>query len=121
MRDLTEPEIERLRIPVIGIEIDGKDDPRLGGYFVLPSPIDRKPLRIIASNDASWDHVSVSREKRIPNWLEMEHVAKLFFKPDEWAFQLHAPPSEHINQHPFVLHWWRSHTVPIPIPPRVFV
>ena len=77
------------------------------GSFVIPSPIDRAPLMVIASNDAGWDHVSVSRKNRCPNWAEMEHVARLFFRDDEAAMQLHVPAQEHINIHPNVLHWWR--------------
>jgi hypothetical protein len=51
----------------------------------------------------------------------MEHVAKLFFQDDEVAMQLHLPPDQHINVHPYVLHWWRPHDQQIPLPPRIFV
>lgn len=87
------------------------------GMFHLPSPIDKAPLRVIASSGEGWDHISVSRQNRCPNWPEMEHIKRLFFRDDETAMQLHVPPSDHINVHPFCLHLWRPHGVEIPRPP----
>lgn len=91
------------------------------GAFIVPSPIDQKPLRVVASNGAGWDHVSVSRETRCPNWHEMEHIARLFFRDDETAMQLHVPASEHVNHHPFTLHWWIPQDETIPRPPAIMV
>lgn len=87
------------------------------GAFWVPSKIDKSPMRVIASTGEGWDHVSVSRYKRCPNWPEMEHVKHLFFKDDETAMQLHVPPADHINYHPHCLHIWRPHNVEIPRPP----
>ena len=70
---------------------------------------------------AAWDHVSVSRKNRVPNWAEMSHVHRLFFRDDEVAMQLHVPISQHINCHPFVLHLWRPHEGAIPLPPAFMV
>lgn len=91
------------------------------GMFHVPSPIDRAPIRVIASSGEGWDHVSVSRQTRCPNWPEMEHIKRLFFKDDETAMQLHVPPSDHINYHPYCLHLWRPHGVEIPRPPAYMV
>lgn len=91
------------------------------GMFHVPSPIDRAPLCIIASSGGGWDHVSVSRQNRCPNWPEMEHVKRLFFKDDETAMQLHVPPSDHISIHPYCLHLWRPHDTEIPRPPSWMV
>lgn len=92
-----------------------------GGAFRVP--FQGRTLLVVASFGLGWDHLSVSliRGNRPPNWAEMEHVKRLFFKDDEWAMQLHAPPSQHISIHPHVLHIWRSQTYPIPIPPRLMV
>lgn len=93
-----------------------------GGVFTVPSPIDRAPMRVIASSGEGWDHVSVSRANRCPNWPEMEHVKRLFFREDETAMQLHVPPSEHISFHPYCLHIWRPNDGrEIPLPPAEFV
>ena len=70
------------------------------GCFRLSSPIDGQPLLIQASSEDGWDHVSVSRSNRCPNWPEMEHVKRQFFKDDETAVQFHVPPKDHINNHP---------------------
>ena len=91
------------------------------GAFLVKSRVDGKPLRVIASNGEGWDHVSVSRAKRCPNWDEMEHVAMMFFEETEIAMQLHVPASEHVNNHPYCLHWWRPHNLAIPQPPAIMV
>lgn len=92
-----------------------------GGAFRVKSCIDGGDLRIIASNGEGWDHVSVSRANRCPNWPEMEQVKRLFFRDDETAMQLHVPPADHINCHPNCLHLWRPHGVEIPRPPAFMV
>ena len=92
-----------------------------GGPFLIASPIDHAPLLIIASNNGGWDHVSVSRQNRCPNWREMEHIKRMFFRDDETAVQFHVPPSEHRNLHPYCLHLWRCQTQEFPRPPGNFV
>jgi hypothetical protein len=91
------------------------------GAFLLPSPIDGASIRVIASSGEGWDHVSVSRKNRCPNWAEMEHVKRLFFADTETAMQLHVPASDHINCHPYCLHLWRPQFTEIPRPPAEFV
>jgi len=87
------------------------------GVFMVPSCIDRGPLCVVASAGEGWDHVSVSRRNRCPNWAEMEQAKRLFFKDEETAMQIHVPPAEHINNHPHCLHLWRPHGSEIPRPP----
>lgn len=91
------------------------------GAFRIESPIDRGELVIIASDGGGWDRVSVSRRNRCPNWQEMEHVKRIFFRDDETAMQLHVPPAEHLSHHPFCLHLWRPQNVEIPRPPAMMV
>ena len=86
-----------------------------------PSPVDGKPLHIVASGGGGWDHVSISRQNRIPNQREMDHVYRMFFAPHETAMQLFVPEAEHINIHPYTLHLWRPQEEGIPKPPRGFV
>jgi hypothetical protein len=80
-------------------------------------------LCVIASAGAGWDHISVSTPFRCPTWEEMELVAKLCFEADEVAVQYHVPLKDHINKHPYTLHWWRprSKLKPIPLPPKNLV
>jgi hypothetical protein len=87
------------------------------GLFEIPSPIDKAPMRVMASSDCGWEHVSVSRRNRCPNWTEMSHVKNLFFNEDETVMQLHVPASDHVNDHPYCLHLWRPKDQEIPRPP----
>lgn len=86
------------------------------GMFEVPSPTDGKTLRVMATSGDGWDHISVSRRNRCPNWPEMEFIASLFLNEDETAMQLHVPASDHVNNHPYCLHWWRPHNIEIPRP-----
>ena len=92
-----------------------------GGMFILRCNKTGADLRVVASWWFGWDHVSVSTKKRIPNWDEMEFVKRTFFRDDETAMQLHVPPSDHINCHPYCLHLWRPHGCDIPRPPAWMV
>ena len=87
------------------------------GAFQVPSPIDGQPMMIVASALGGWDHVSVSRRNRCPNWPEIDHVKRMFFRDDETAMQLHVPAVDHISDHPYCLHLWRPHKESIPRPP----
>jgi hypothetical protein len=115
MRNLWVSEINRWRI---------RTDVGVGdetcGAFVLPSPIDGQGLRVIASSGGGWDHVSVSRTKRCPNWPEMDFVKRVFFG-DEVVMQLHVPSKDHVNYHAFCLHLWRPQSAEIPRPPAWMV
>lgn len=91
------------------------------GVFSIRDIKLKNVLRVIASSDMGWDHVSVSLPHRCPTWDEMEHVKRLFFRDDEWAFQLHAPQADHINCHPHCLHIWRPHDQEIPTPHPLMV
>lgn len=120
MRDLNELNRYR-RADAAVIERFGSAGNGECGNFELPSPKDGQTIRVIATAMEGWDHVSVSRRNRCPNWPEMEHVKRLFFRDDETAMQLHVPPSEHVNTHPYCLHIWRPHDAEIPKPPSIFV
>ncbi len=116
MRNLGTGPVSRLRIKT-----------RLGwgdetcGAFLVPSPIDGARLRVIASAGGGWDHVSVSRPKRCPNWPEMDHVKRLFFDDSEVVVQFHVPAADHVNLAEFCLHLWRPQDVDVPRPPSWMV
>jgi hypothetical protein len=78
-------------------------------------------LRIQASCEEGWDHVSVSRKNRPPNWGEMSFIHRLFFVDGETAMQLHVPRDNHVNIHPHCLHLWRPQKEQIPLPPKELV
>lgn len=121
MRDLRTLDHRRVCSPQVFAHYGNFGDETCG-VFCLPSPIDGQDLKIVASSGEGWDHVSVSRSNRCPNWPEMEHVKRLFFKDNETAMQLHVPPKDHISFHPYCLHIWRPNDGrEIPMPPAEFV
>jgi hypothetical protein len=80
------------------------------------------PEHVEIDPDANrWDHLSVSTPTRCPTWEEMEFLKRLFFERDECAMQLHVPPRDHVDNHPFCLHIWRPLDVEIPRPPSIMV
>lgn len=91
------------------------------GLFIVAYPRTGVALKVIASTERGWDHVSVSLPNRCPNWLEMEHIKRMFFREEETAMQIHVPPAEHISLHPFCLHLWRPLNCDIPRPPNDLV
>jgi hypothetical protein len=113
MRDLHELDEHRVN----AVKAYGWSGDETCGAFKLPSPIDGQLLTVVASSGDGWDHVSVSRSHRCPNWPEMEYVKRLFFKDDETAMQLHVRVTDHINMHPHCLHMWRPQDSEIPRPP----
>ena len=105
----------------LSVAIFGSRGDHSCGAFKIKSPIDGAAMVVVASSDGGWDHVSVSRRNRCPNWTEMSHIKRLFFRPDETVMQLHVPDSDHVNLHPYCLHLWRPHHMEIPRPPHLMV
>lgn len=96
----------------------GPDEDSPGSWGIAASLGD---MMLVLSVGAGWDHVSVSLPYRVPAYEEMKAIKRLCFRDDEWAMELHAPPSNHISRHPYCLHLWRPQDVPIPIPPETMV
>lgn len=66
--------------------------------------------RILLSIDAwedgyDWIHASMSRSGTVPIYDEVKHLHRAVFR-DGWAYQVFAPPDEHVNDHEFCLHLW---------------
>jgi hypothetical protein len=121
MRNLNELDRWRITDPARLAHTGGWAGDDTVGAFIVPSPLDQKTMAVIASAGEGWDHVSVSRETRVPNWHEMSYIHRMFFRRGEVAMQLHVPETDHINTHPNVLHLWRPWDKPIPLPPKEFV
>ena len=90
------------------------------GYFVVPLP-HAQTLRVIASSEGEWEHVSVSRKDRCPTWDEMCKIKALFWDEEDCVVQYHPPKSDYVNNHPFCLHLFRPTTVEMPRPPSIMV
>lgn len=78
-------------------------------------------LRIIASREMGWEHVSVSRRGKCPSWSEMDYVKRLFWDDEEPVMQLHPPRSQWVNNHTHCLHLWKPMNQEIPLPPSIMV
>jgi hypothetical protein len=120
MRNLHELDRYR-RVDRAVVEYYGNTGDAECGMFEIPSPVDRAPMTVIASADEGWDHVSVSRRNRTPNYPEMQAIYRMFFAENEVAMQLHVPATDHVNVHPNCLHLWRPWQADIPLPPSIFV
>ena len=105
MRDLNLLDIYRDRSSAV-IQLFGHAGDDANGFFHIPSPTDTSYMKVLASSGEGW-----------------EHVKHLFFRDDETAMQLHVPPENHINVHPYCLHIWRPSDpqTPIPLPPEWMV
>ncbi len=53
-----------------------------------------------------WVHLSIAHAKRLPSCQELKQT-KVAFLGNGFAVQLFAPPSQHVNIHPYALHLWR--------------
>lgn len=78
------------------------------GMFYVTA--DNQLVKIVASDEMGWQHVSVSlahRPQCTPNWKTMCHVKDLFWEPEDVVVQFHPKKSEYVNHHPGCLHLWR--------------
>lgn len=106
-----------------------RGDRSWGGYgaFHLMGPCGIH-LRLIAGGydddddiAQGWEHVSVSTNRRPPNWQEMCWVKDLFWTDEECVVQYHPPRSVYVNDHPYCLHLWRHKSAAFPMPPTCAV
>lgn len=87
------------------------------GYFV----IDGWNVISGGTGDAdyrvTWEHVSVSRPNRTPDWSVMQRIKEMFWRDDETVIQFHPRKDKYVNCHPHVLHLWRRADVEFELPP----
>jgi hypothetical protein len=55
--------------------------------------------------DHVWVHASLAHRDRVPSYEELTKL-KLAAFGSGWAYQVFAPPSEHVNIHDHALHLW---------------
>lgn len=53
--------------------------------------------------DADWIHASIARPDRMPDYADLKTLHAAVFG-DRWAYQVFAPPSDHVNIHEHALH-----------------
>ena len=111
------PNKYRLRIGPMGSDAATGNN----GAFLIPTRPGQPPLRVIASDGAGWEHVSVSLPNRCPTWDEMCKVKALFWDDDDCVVQFHPPKTDYVNLHPYCLHLWRPVGTPILLPDQTLV
>lgn len=52
-----------------------------------------------------WTHASISHPRTMPTYEELVALHRAVWG-DGWAYQVFAPPSDHVNLHPYALHLW---------------
>jgi len=82
------------------------------GVFLIP--IDKEAgitAQVVAGEGMGWEHISITLLEKgvpiMPAYEEMQEIANIFWDDDDWVIQFRPPKSEHVNNHPFCLHWWR--------------
>lgn len=112
------PEKYRLRSGPLGTDQDNGNN----GAFFIPTRPGQPPLKVIATDGAGWEHVSVSLPNRCPTWEEMCHIKSMFWDDEDAAMQLHHPRSDWVNNHRYCLHLWRPmNGASIPLPDSLLV
>lgn len=86
------------------------------GYFAFER--EGIKFRVVSSDGAGWEHVSVSiaNKKRCPTWEEMCMIKNLFWSEEDCVIQYHPPKSQYVNNVGNCLHLWKPTNSNIPIP-----
>lgn len=88
-------------------------DPLVGDFYFIRDghAVDRKNcLRVMCSarieaDNKRWMHVSAAYWNKLPSYADMKDVHRIFIG-NRKAIQVFAPPDEHVNINPNVLHLW---------------
>lgn len=98
-----------------------RTDASYGNNGVFLFRVNGHDLRVIASDGAGWNHISVSLAHRCPTWGEMCLAKSLFWDGEDCAIQYHPPQSEYVDCHPHCLHVWQPQGIPFPRPDPALV
>lgn len=74
----------------------------------LYDSVDGKARIIVTAGDhigGDWWHASISRADVMPSYDDLVLLHKAVW-PDGWAYQVFAPPADHVNIHARALHLW---------------
>lgn len=52
-----------------------------------------------------WIHASIAHRDHMPSYSDLKLLHAAVFG-NRWAYQVFAPPDEHVNIHSFALHLW---------------
>ena len=105
--------LELYRVQLPGFPVG---DAQNGALVIKP-----RGLQVLFSNGEGWEHVSVSRNSRVPSYDDMDEIKREFWDDDQTVMQLHVPLDDHVNHHEYCLHLWRPTDQEIPRPPSLMV
>lgn len=102
-------------------------NPKGNGMFLIPRKGNfRGFYQVIATDGAGWDHISVclldsnfNFRERTLTWDEMCEIKDIFFKNNETTVEFHPREEDYIDEHPWVLHMWKSTAEAFPIPKKL--
>jgi hypothetical protein len=107
----------RAEVDVHRVTLHGQTgDSKNGAFDIKP-----KGLHVIASSGMGWEHVSISRRKRVPEYYDLKYCKDLFWSGEDCVMQFFPPQSVHVNCHPYCLHLWRPTDHDVPTPPTILL
>lgn len=62
-------------------------------------------VTVADADGEEWIHASFARDDRMPTYADLKLLHAAVFG-DGWAYQVFAPPSDHVNIHEYALHLW---------------
>ncbi len=65
---------------------------------------------IFGSDEDGYEHLSVSKINRLPDWEELLSARYVFWEDEEEVIQILPKKSEYVNIHKNCLHLWRHKT-----------
>ncbi|MDS6237441.1 DUF1827 family protein, partial [Clostridioides difficile] len=69
---------------------------------------------VIYSVENGKEHLTISNEKRFPNWNEIKYVRYKLMKPNKTIVQILPPKEEYINLHENCFHLWEIEDNAVP-------
>ena len=80
--------------------------PDIGGAVFLHRHGMKVIVRVEVHEGHDWLHVSFSRRNKCPSYADASDVKALFVGRGRKAIMVLPAESEHVNLHPFCLHWY---------------
>lgn len=62
-------------------------------------------ITVAAIDGAEWIHASIAARAEMPSYEDMKRLHRAAFG-NGYAYQVFAPPTQHVNIHQYALHLW---------------
>lgn len=60
----------------------------------------------VHDDNVEWIHASMARRDHVPSYDDLTRLHRAALPDNGWAYQVFAPPEQHINIHAHALHLW---------------